>query len=153
MLLVGAHSAVAALSGKPCACFDKCRLGWSAGNKTARLRNAACQGSLIWLWVKNMYPKWSPGKWKHGPKPVRSAGGLVLTHTHIYIFPLYVTRKELRLDMAIPRPGKMRVGLLSSRAQEEPQHGGTQHQPREPQHGLEPKGHWVKGLVRKPNLL
>ena len=24
----------------------------------------------IWLWVKSMYPKWNPGKWKHGPKPV-----------------------------------------------------------------------------------
>ena len=23
----------------------------------------------IWLWVKNMYPKSTPGKWKHGPKP------------------------------------------------------------------------------------
>ena len=22
-----------------------------------------------WLWVKNMYPKWTPGKWKYGPKP------------------------------------------------------------------------------------
>ena len=22
-----------------------------------------------WLWVKNMYPKWNPGKWKLGPKP------------------------------------------------------------------------------------
>ena len=24
---------------------------------------------LPWLWVKNMYPKWNPGNWKHGPKP------------------------------------------------------------------------------------
>ena len=23
----------------------------------------------IWLWVKNVYPTWNPGKWKHGPKP------------------------------------------------------------------------------------
>ena len=23
----------------------------------------------ICLWVKNRYPKWNPGKWKHGPKP------------------------------------------------------------------------------------
>ena len=22
----------------------------------------------IWLWVKTRYPKWNPGKWKHGPK-------------------------------------------------------------------------------------
>ena len=21
-----------------------------------------------WLWVKHRYPKWNPGKWKHGPK-------------------------------------------------------------------------------------
>ena len=21
------------------------------------------------LWVKSMYPKWNPVKWKHGPKP------------------------------------------------------------------------------------
>ena len=25
---------------------------------------------LKWLWVKNMYSKWNPGKWKHGLKPV-----------------------------------------------------------------------------------
>ena len=29
---------------------------------------AALFGS-IWLWVKIRYPKWNPGKWKHGPKP------------------------------------------------------------------------------------
>ena len=23
----------------------------------------------IWLWAKNRYPKWNPGKWKHGLKP------------------------------------------------------------------------------------
>ena len=23
-----------------------------------------------WLWVKNMYPKWNPGKWNQGLKPV-----------------------------------------------------------------------------------
>ena len=22
-----------------------------------------------WLRVTNMYPKWKPGEWKHGPKP------------------------------------------------------------------------------------
>ena len=27
-------------------------------------------GVLMWLWVKNRYPKWNPGKWKHGPTPV-----------------------------------------------------------------------------------
>ena len=31
-------------------------------------------GSSFWmapisLWVKNRYPKWNPGTWKHGPKP------------------------------------------------------------------------------------
>ena len=26
--------------------------------------------SMKWLWGKNRYPKWNPGKWKHGPKPV-----------------------------------------------------------------------------------
>ena len=25
---------------------------------------------LIWLWLKKTVPKWNPGKWKHGPKPV-----------------------------------------------------------------------------------
>ena len=25
-----------------------------------------------WLWVKHMYPKWNPGKWKHGLKPAVS---------------------------------------------------------------------------------
>ena len=25
--------------------------------------------SQKWLWVKNRYLKWNPGKWKHGPKP------------------------------------------------------------------------------------
>ena len=24
---------------------------------------------VIWVWVKNRYPKWNPGKWKHGLKP------------------------------------------------------------------------------------
>ena len=23
----------------------------------------------MWLWVKNGYPKWNPGKWNQGPKP------------------------------------------------------------------------------------
>ena len=27
-------------------------------------------GGEKWLRVKNRYPKWSPGKWQHGPKPV-----------------------------------------------------------------------------------
>ena len=27
--------------------------------------------ATIWLWVKNWaIPKWNPGKWQHGPKPV-----------------------------------------------------------------------------------
>ena len=34
---------------------------------------------FIWLWVKNMYPTWSPGKWKHGLKILRS-GSLTLAH-------------------------------------------------------------------------
>ena len=29
----------------------------------------SCSISHTWLWVKNMYPKWNPGKWKHGLKP------------------------------------------------------------------------------------
>ena len=33
------------------------------GNSVA-LRKRKCK----WLWVKNRYPKWNPGKWKHGPK-------------------------------------------------------------------------------------
>ena len=24
---------------------------------------------VIWLWVKNWYPEWNPGKWTHGLKP------------------------------------------------------------------------------------
>ena len=24
---------------------------------------------IIWLWVKHMYPKWNPGKWKLGLQP------------------------------------------------------------------------------------
>ena len=24
---------------------------------------------ISWLWVKNRFPKWNPGKWKHGLKP------------------------------------------------------------------------------------
>ena len=30
--------------------------------------------TLNWLWVKNGYPKWNPGKWKHGLKPASSGG-------------------------------------------------------------------------------
>ena len=26
-------------------------------------------GAKTWLWVENRYPKWNPGKWKHGAKP------------------------------------------------------------------------------------
>ena len=37
----------------------------------------------IWLWVENRYPKWNPGRRKHGLKFVWSPGGLILTHSHI----------------------------------------------------------------------
>ena len=31
---------------------------------------AACGlGGMIWLWVKKVFPKWNPGKWKHGLNP------------------------------------------------------------------------------------
>ena len=31
-----------------------------------------CTASYVsmWLWVKNRYPKWNPGKWQHGQTPV-----------------------------------------------------------------------------------
>ena len=29
--------------------------------------NVRFGNSPIWLWVTNRYPKWNPGKWKHGP--------------------------------------------------------------------------------------
>ena len=31
---------------------------------------AAALDSDKWLWLKKPVPKWNPGKWKHGPKPV-----------------------------------------------------------------------------------
>ena len=37
----------------------------------------------IWLWVKNSYPKWNPGTWKHGPSKPASHGDFILTHTHV----------------------------------------------------------------------
>ena len=36
----------------------------------------------IWLWVKNRYPKWNPGKWTHGLKPA-VPWCFFLTHTHM----------------------------------------------------------------------
>ena len=36
--------------------------GWVGIEKTVLL-------ALKWLWVKNMHPKWNPGKWKYEPKP------------------------------------------------------------------------------------
>ena len=34
------------------------------------------------LWVKNRYPKWNPGKWKHALKSA-VPGDLILTHTQL----------------------------------------------------------------------
>ena len=31
--------------------------------------NNATSLLAMWLWVKNRYPKWNPGKWKHGLEP------------------------------------------------------------------------------------
>ena len=40
---------------------------------------------VSWLWVKNGYPKWNPGKWKQRQKP-RNFSSLILSqilsHTH-----------------------------------------------------------------------
>ena len=35
-----------------------------------------------WVWVKNRYPKWNPGKWKHGLKPA-VPWGLILTNAQL----------------------------------------------------------------------
>ena len=42
----------------------KMHQGPYSGSKRDRLHKTA-----MWLWVKNRYPKWNPGKWEHGPKP------------------------------------------------------------------------------------
>ena len=34
----------------------------------ARAKRSFLPGAK-WLWVKNRYLKWNPGKWRHGPKP------------------------------------------------------------------------------------
>ena len=44
-------------------------------------RSWRAKSLLIWLWVKKMYPKWNPGKWKRRLEPA-DPGGLILTHTH-----------------------------------------------------------------------
>ena len=38
--------------------------------------------TIIWLWVQNGYPKWSPGEWNHRLKP-RNPSSLSLSHTHV----------------------------------------------------------------------
>ena len=40
-------------------------------------------GTPIWVWVKNRYPKWNPGKWKQGLKPA-VPGGCILTRAHLF---------------------------------------------------------------------
>ena len=35
-----------------------------------QMPEASRQSFFRWLWVKNRYPKWNPGKWQNGPKPV-----------------------------------------------------------------------------------
>ena len=40
-----------------------------AGNVNFALRFAWMYRGNEMVWVKSQYPKWNPGKWKHGPKP------------------------------------------------------------------------------------
>ena len=37
---------------------------------TLRWKQRCYLAQYIWRWVKNRYPKWNPGKWKHGLKYV-----------------------------------------------------------------------------------
>ena len=48
-----------------------CGLQTSAGGsrKPVKGRRLYNLHDIIWVRVKNRYPKWNPGKWKHGPKP------------------------------------------------------------------------------------
>ena len=43
----------------------------SVDQRCREFRHKRCKAicSQMWLWVKNMYPKWSPGKWNQGLKP------------------------------------------------------------------------------------
>ena len=43
---------------------------------------------VMWLWVKNTYPKWNPGKWKQGLKP----GVLWWIHFDPYPYNLFEER-------------------------------------------------------------
>ena len=54
--------------------LDRNRHSHSQRNRRGNCRNCRSRAGLltmvIWRWVKNQYPKWNPGKWKHGLKPV-----------------------------------------------------------------------------------
>ena len=52
------------------------RAKYACGSQNRKLRVASANWAAItcpafvmrWPWVKNRYPKWNPGEWKHGPK-------------------------------------------------------------------------------------
>ena len=57
-----------------------CKLAGGAGLSLKPHAPSGCHTGgfmSIWLWVKNRYPKWSPGKWNQGGTP--AAPALVLT--------------------------------------------------------------------------
>ena len=68
---------------------------WSTQNHS--INSEAGRAFSSWVWVKTRYPKWIPDKWKHGLKPKRSLGGVILTHTQLgpsltFIYPGFDAR-------------------------------------------------------------
>ena len=51
---------------------EACEPGEAGGRCSQGRRGLQAQMVHRWLWVKDRYPKWNPGKWKHGLKPVVS---------------------------------------------------------------------------------
>ena len=71
---------------------------------------------MIRLRVKNRYPKWNPGTWRHGPKPA-VPGGLILTQTDRYNCLLIFKMPENALDPSFacgPSPPALRLRSPSS---------------------------------------
>ena len=47
----------------------RAQLAEERGERLKALEAGGMVRAEVRLWVKNMYQKWNPGKWKHGLKP------------------------------------------------------------------------------------